>query len=95
MKLWSIITSVFVAFAAIAPAAQGDFLTRKEIRSGRVTACSSYASFNCETARLVPSSTGTKLRLKSGSLVDCEGDCRDTLRRATVDFWHDQRERNR
>ncbi len=96
MKPWSIFTYALAgATVVLAPVAEADFLTRKELETGRVTACSKYASFKCETARIVPSSTGTKLRLKGGTLIDCEGDCRDALRRETVDFWHDQRERSK
>lgn len=83
------------ASLAFTPLAAADFLSNKERRAGTVTACSSYGQSECVSARIVGTSTGTKLRLKSGSLIDCAGDCRDALRRATVDFWHDQRERSR
>jgi hypothetical protein len=86
--------SSVLCLAVLSHAAQADFLTAKERRAGKVTACSTYGSHDCYTARLVPSPLGMKMRLKSGYLIDCAGDCRDTLRRATVDFWNDQRERS-
>lgn len=76
-------------------AASADLLTRSERADGKVTACSKYGQHTCETATLVPSPFGMKMRLKGGTLIDCEADCRETLRKATVDFWHDQRDRNR
>lgn len=80
----------------LSPAAAGsDFLTAEERASGRITACSSYNESRCYTARLVASPGGYRMRLKNGTMLDCSGDCRDALRRETVDFWQDQRERNK
>lgn len=61
---------------------------------GTVTACSSYGE-GCYTAPVRQTRLGPQMRLKGGMWIYCEGDCRDTLRRETVDFWHDQRERNK
>lgn len=88
---------VAVAGMAIALSATNclaEAVTPREKREGKVTACSTYGS-DCYTAKLVRSPVGWKMRLKGGTLVDCSATCRDTLRRETVDFWHDQRERNR
>lgn len=84
------------AFASITGSnpAMADVLSRKEKAKGFVTACSTNGHHACYTARIVSAPMGPKLRLKGGTLMDCEGDCRDALRRATVDFWDDQRERN-
>lgn len=57
-----------------------------------ITACSKNGHHTCYTAAVGEGRYGPKLRLKHGTYIDCEGDCRDTLRRATVDFWDDRRE---
>jgi hypothetical protein len=75
-------------------AANAEPVTPREIKEKKVTACSSYGS-KCYTANLVRSPVGWKMRLKGGTLIDCGVTCADTLRRETVDFWHDQRERSR
>lgn len=55
-------------------------------KPGTVTACSRYGH-DCYTARVVQSRVGPKLVLRGGTTIDCVGDCRDTLREKTVDFW--------
>jgi hypothetical protein len=73
-------------------AAQDSAVTPRQVREGKVTACSSYGH-KCYTAKLVRSPVGWKMRLKGGTLIDCSVTCQDTLRIQTVDFWQDQRER--
>ena len=92
--LAALMASAIAAVTAAKPAS-ANFLTRKEIATGRVTACSTYHVNRCITATIVKGRFGTALRTASGHIVDCDGDCKTTLRRATVDFWNDQRERNR
>ena len=77
-----------------ATAASADRLTARERAAGKVTACSTYGE-GCYTAPVRQTSVGPQVRLQGGTWIYCEADCRDTLRRATVDFWHDQRERSR
>lgn len=36
---------------------------------------------------------GQEVRLPGGSWIDCKGDCRETLREETVDFWERQERR--
>jgi hypothetical protein len=36
---------------------------------------------------------GYEVRLPGGTWVGCKGDCAQTLRESTVDFWQTQRER--
>lgn len=60
-----------------------------------VTACSTYGRHGCYTAPVRQTPLGPQMRLKGGTWIWCEGDCRDTLRRETIDFWDDQNERNR
>lgn len=57
--------------------------------ANHVTACS-RSGFDCTTARLIKSPVGPKLVLRGGAKIDCSYDCRDTLRRNTVDFWEDR-----
>ena len=64
-------------------------------KNGTVTACSTNGRHGCYTAPVRQTKLGPQMRLKGGAWIWCEGDCRDTLRRATIDFWDDQRERNR
>jgi hypothetical protein len=33
------------------------------------------------------------MRLKGGTWIDCRGDCRETLREETVDFWETQNDK--
>jgi hypothetical protein len=86
---------VCLSLTLTAPPAEAHYLSKRERTAGLVTACSWQNSDRCYTARIVPHRLGPKLQLKSGMLIDCAGDCRDTLRRETVDFWDDQRERSR
>lgn len=36
---------------------------------------------------------GQEVRLPGGTWIDCKGDCRETLREETVDFWERQEQR--
>jgi len=92
IRLIGILTFALAGFSPLQ--ASADAVTPREIRAGKVTICSSYGR-NCYTAKLVRSPVGWKMRLKGGTLIDCGVTCDDTLRRATVDFWQDQRERSR
>ena len=83
-----------LAICIAAPPSYAGAVTPRENRTGKVTACSHYGS-QCYTAKLVRSPVGWKMRLRGGTLIHCEATCEDTLRRATVDFWEDQRERAR
>jgi hypothetical protein len=86
--------SAGLAICIAAPACYAAAVTPREMRTGKVTACSKYGA-QCYTAKLVRTPVGWKMRLKGGTLIHCEVTCDDTLRRATVDFWEDQRERAR
>jgi hypothetical protein len=37
--------------------------------------------------------TTEQVELPGGTWIDCNGDCRDTVRKATVDFWDEQRKK--
>lgn len=60
--------------------------------NGFVTACSRYGSQTCYTALLQRGVHGKKLVLHRGTRIDCDRDCKNTLREATVDFWNTMRE---
>ena len=92
--LLTLVATCTIGIGAFAPPAAADFLNKRERASGTVTACSKYGRFGCYTARLQPGKFGPQMRLKHGTVIDCEGDCRDTLRRATIDFWDDLQERS-
>lgn len=83
-----------MVFVATCNQAIASPVTPREIREGKVTACSQY-NFDCYTAKLVRSPVGWKMRLKGGTLIHCGVTCRDTLRVETIDFWEDLRERAR
>jgi hypothetical protein len=83
-----------LAITIAAPACQPEAVTPREKREGKVSVCSKYGS-ECYTAKLIRSPVGWKMRLKGGTEIHCGVTCDDTLRRATVDFWEDQRERSR
>ena len=85
-------SSVLIALAAtaFAPAAMA-----VNVKSATVTACSTNGRHGCYTAPVRQTRLGPQMRLKGGTWIWCEGDCRDTLRRATIDFWDDQRDRSR
>jgi hypothetical protein len=83
-----------LGLASIPGPAEASPVTPREIREKKVTACSKY-NFNCYTATLVKSTVGWMVRLKGGNRLHCGVTCEDTLRRATVDFWEDLRERSR
>lgn len=57
---------------------------------GTITACSTWGNFGCATAEVRRGPLGLQYRTKEGTWVDCASDCRDTLRRNTVDFWSEQ-----
>jgi hypothetical protein len=58
---------------------------------GTVTACSTNGHFTCYSAPVRTGRYGKVMRLNGGTWISCEGDCRDTLRKETVDFWDEQR----
>lgn len=83
-----------LAIVSATPQCFAEAVTPREKREGKVTACSKYGS-ECYTAKLIRSPVGWKMRLKGGTEIHCGVTCDDTLRRTTVDFWEDQRERAR
>jgi len=73
----------------------GSVLAREKTRaSGVVTACSTYGHFGCYSAPTRQGRWGPQMRLRGGTWIDCEGDCEDTLRRSTIDFWDEMQRKN-
>jgi hypothetical protein len=61
-----------------------------EGRVGSIKACSQVMSGKCATGAVRNTALGKQVQLPGGSWVDCAGDCREKLRKKTVDFWHEQ-----
>lgn len=81
---------VVTAFMSVPPICAQE---REQIKNGIVTACSKYSN-GCYSAPLRETRLGPQMRLKGGTWVYCRGDCRDSLREDTVDFWETLRERS-
>lgn len=84
------IASSALALAIIAASSAGGAAQAANVNV--ITACSKYGS-NCVTAKVRLTKLGPQYRSPGGNWIWCEYDCVDTLRRDTVDFWDDQRER--
>lgn len=83
----ALIAAAVLAFAPLAASAgnsQG---------KGYVTARSDFGNGNV-TAPVRTVRHGKQVRLPGGLWCDCETSCGETLRRETVDFWHDQSDRD-
>jgi hypothetical protein len=74
-------------------AATADAAGRGRDRSGTVTVCSRFDT-KCISGPTRPGRNGLEVRMPGGTWIDCQRDCRDTLRVATIDFWA-QREQER
>lgn len=62
-------------------------------RRGRVvTVCSWYGN-GCYSAPVRKAPMTHQMRLKHGTWIDCNGDCRQALREQTVDFWETQNDK--
>jgi hypothetical protein len=61
-------------------------------RSGSVTACSHYAR-GCVTGATRRGRHQAQVRMPGGTWIDCKGDCRQTLREESVDFFDTLRDR--
>lgn len=53
----------------------------------RVTAHSNYGNGSVTGAVRINAQGYPEVQLPSGTWIDCEGDCRDALRRMQLDFW--------
>lgn len=57
-----------------------------------VKACSHHGN-GCLVAPVRKGRFGLEARLKSGTWIDCRGDCREAIRQDVLDFWETQAER--
>jgi hypothetical protein len=60
--------------------------------SGSVTGCSRFGR-GCVSAPVRRGRYEQEVRLPGGTWYGCRGDCRDTLRAETVDFWDEHQRR--
>lgn len=60
---------------------------------GTVTAKSRYG-VQTISAPTRPSAFGREVRLPGGTWIDCAGDCRETLREESIDFFYKLQERS-
>lgn len=72
--------------------------SRKKAKQARpvVQTVTAYSRSNLQavTAPVRRGRWGLEVRLPGGSWIDCKGDCRETLREETVDFWERQERRD-
>ena len=54
--------------------------------AGTVEACSRFGK-GCTSAPVRQTTRGPEIRLPGGTWISCAGNCKDTLRDETVDFW--------
>jgi hypothetical protein len=87
--------SIVAIATAMAPMATSLPVAADQRGAGKITACSTYGRHGCVTARVRMTRLGPQYRSPGGNWIWCEVDCRDTLRRDTIDFWDDQRERSK
>lgn len=59
---------------------------------GSVTACSHYAR-GCVSGSVRRGRRQAQVRMPGGTWIDCKGDCRQTLREESVDFFDTLRDR--
>lgn len=83
----ALMIAALIGFGAGSLLAVGNAEAKNRKPASTVTACSTLGGFDCYTARVEQSRVGRKLVLRGGTRIDCGPDCRDTLRRETVDFW--------
>ena len=89
MLMRSLTLMAALAGAAAVEAAFADPGARKV---SKVSVCSSYGN-GCYSATVRRGRFGPEMRLKGGTWIDCRGDCRETLREETVDFWETQNDK--
>jgi hypothetical protein len=85
-------SAIATPVAILAPHKDGvSAAVRSQIKErNSVTACSKKHFGKCVKGATKSSSLGKKVQLPGGTWVDCAGDCNNTLRVKTVDFWYDQ-----
>jgi hypothetical protein len=79
--------AIIVCCAVLMPA-QSSFAVEGSL--GKVKACSDVMAGSCATGTIRNTAYGKQVQLPGGTWVDCAGDCREKLRKKTVDYWHEQ-----
>ncbi|MEC9369448.1 MAG: hypothetical protein VX871_12245 [Pseudomonadota bacterium] len=79
---------ILVALAAVFPA--GPLAAAPQGKS-RVTAFSHYGNGSV-TGAVRPTWWGHEVQTPKGSWLDCKGDCREELRKWSLDFWETRNE---
>lgn len=91
-QLTALIATATLAAGAMAPTADA---YRRSVGDGLlwVTAKSRYGVQTVSDPTR-PSQFGREVRLPGGTWIDCAGDCRETLREESIDFFYKLQERS-
>ena len=80
--------AIIVCCAVLMPT-QSSFAVEGSL--GKVKACSDcYGRQLCNRCTYATLTYGKQVQLPGGTWVDCAGDCREKLRKKTVDYWQEQ-----
>ena len=77
-----------LAGAGLAVAVLGAAAGAASALPDRVTAYSDYGNGSVTGAVRINRRGYPEVQLPSGTWIDCEGDCREALRRMQLDFWN-------
>lgn len=58
----------------------------RDYDGGSINSCSRFGH-GCITGRTRSARFGLEVRMPGGTWISCEGSCKDTLARETIDFW--------
>lgn len=79
--------AIIVCCAVLMPT-QSSFAVEGSL--GKVKTCSAVMMGKCATGAVRNTAYGKQVQLPGGTWVYCAGDCREILRKKTVDYWHEQ-----
>jgi hypothetical protein len=88
-----VVLSMVAALMVAAAPGTADAQSTREVREGRVSACSIYGN-GCATVPIRRAAYDYELRMPSGTWVGCRQDCKSALREEVLDFWETLRERS-
>lgn len=91
MKTTALIFAAAVLMAVLPVQARDARAAPRGPEYGRVTAFSHYGNGSV-TGAVRKTWWGYEVQSPKGSWLDCEGDCRDTLRKWALDFWETRNE---
>ncbi|MGQ0674096.1 MAG: hypothetical protein ACT4N2_14640 [Hyphomicrobium sp.] len=87
-----VVTAALLAQWPFAFAIGSDAEARQSRARAGVVACSRYGN-GCVAASVRRGRLADEMLTKRGRRIDCRGDCRETLREETVDFWETQNDK--